>query len=309
MPPAHVYGHVTFLWEACWRKASEIAGDAVDVELQAGWKGQRGQLVEALLACGTEGSAGLLEPTDGRPGVYTVHGFWEHAPQWVDDRRTELDRKAQISEIRRAAGKAGAKARWDARDGKSGTPEAADVLATSVPDGKSGPLPPCDDGNCQDLPSETAWQNGKLPHLVLDLDLATTTAKTTKSRASAREGQASLLEDPIVAWVPVIGPEGPEVPVYDSKCREWETTWPGFDVRRKVRELRQYFLDKPQKRVTGKGLNGFIGGCLRRDFGEGRYRDAYRLDSTPAGPVAPAGNMSDERAAALRAREGRPPGA
>lgn len=92
IPAAYVRGHLELLWDSCYESGDELLGDAMDVELAAGWKGQSGELATALLGCGGAGLPGFLELDAS--GRFIVHDLWDHAPAYVRKRRQrEVERK------------------------------------------------------------------------------------------------------------------------------------------------------------------------------------------------------------------------
>ena len=132
VPIAEALGLCEFLWQAQYAKATEVVGDVIDAEINARWEGEPGRCVAAMLDDGVR----LLDRAAG--GVLSVHDFWDHAPDYVKERRkTELKRRAAgvtLSEIRAANGRLGA-AVTNARRGKpSANPDAvADCNAASTP--------------------------------------------------------------------------------------------------------------------------------------------------------------------------------
>ena len=85
-PPAHVQGHLEFLWATAYEDGEPRIGDAVGVELAAGWDGKAGDLCKALLECGGAGKAGFIEEVPGEPGIFQVHDLFENAPEYVSSR-------------------------------------------------------------------------------------------------------------------------------------------------------------------------------------------------------------------------------
>jgi len=81
-------GHLELLWDSAYESGDEIVGDVVDVELAADWKGSSGSLAKAMT------NAGFLDESGG---IYTVHDFWHHAPDYVASRRSRevLRKKAR----------------------------------------------------------------------------------------------------------------------------------------------------------------------------------------------------------------------
>lgn len=86
MPAAHVYGLVEFMWSVGHESGDPRLGDAVGVELAAGWTGEPGRLTAALLNCGGTGRAGLIEPVPDRDGEFQIHDLLDHAPHYVHER-------------------------------------------------------------------------------------------------------------------------------------------------------------------------------------------------------------------------------
>lgn len=78
----------------------------------------------------------------------------------------------------------------------------------------------------------------------------------------------------------------------EAKLAEWVATFPGVDVLAELRKARQWLIDNPSRRKTGRGMTKFLGGWL------GRVQD--RGLPTPHRPVPP-DRKAAERAAILDA--------
>lgn len=101
--PAVARGHLELLWDAAYECGEPYLGDATDVEILAGWQGQAGQLVDALMTCGGDG-AGFIEEAPDRPGRYQVHDLWHHAPDYVRKRwMREAERRTRRDTFRQTA--------------------------------------------------------------------------------------------------------------------------------------------------------------------------------------------------------------
>src|SRR5262245_56848829 len=90
VPPA--IGYLECMWAVAYESGDPLLGDVTDVELAAQWPGEAGRLCQALLTCGGDGRAGLIElREDGR---HYVHALWDHAPDYVHQRRArETERR------------------------------------------------------------------------------------------------------------------------------------------------------------------------------------------------------------------------
>lgn len=88
----HALGYLTMVWEAGWESGNPVVGSASVVERLAHWPGEPGKLCNALVSAGGEdGVPGFLEEVSGRPGIYQIHDFWDHAPEYVKDRKRKED--------------------------------------------------------------------------------------------------------------------------------------------------------------------------------------------------------------------------
>ncbi|MCL4837859.1 MAG: hypothetical protein KJ058_07835 [Thermoanaerobaculia bacterium] len=76
---ARALGHLEFLWQAQYDCCEATIGSAAVLEHHARWRGKRGRLAQLLL------SSGFVDVTEG--GVFVVHDFWHHAPDYVRKRR------------------------------------------------------------------------------------------------------------------------------------------------------------------------------------------------------------------------------
>lgn len=96
---AHAIGHLELLWLAAYENGNPIIGGALQVEATAGWHGDKGKLLDALLECGGPGRSGFIERTSDAsdasdassvpsvPNIYQVHDLFDHAPEYVSGRR------------------------------------------------------------------------------------------------------------------------------------------------------------------------------------------------------------------------------
>jgi len=111
IPHAHAVGLRELLYATCFQKADPTIGDARDVELSAGWAGERGKFVAAAEA------AGMI--VEHEEGVFALPDFEDAAPSWVRKRaKRAAERDASgktVSELRREAGAKGAAARASKR--------------------------------------------------------------------------------------------------------------------------------------------------------------------------------------------------
>lgn len=80
---ATAIGHLACMWMSCWRQASEVLGDASDVELAAAWTGEPGKLFSALR------DGGWIDSDEN--GLWCVHDFWDYAPRHVKLRRDRIE--------------------------------------------------------------------------------------------------------------------------------------------------------------------------------------------------------------------------
>lgn len=114
--PALARGALELLWDVAYESGNDEIGDAVDVELAAGWRGSPGALVRALLDAGGVGRAGFIEEVAADSGRYKIHDLWDHAPRYVATRAArEAEREHRgetISTVRAASGRKGAATRW-----------------------------------------------------------------------------------------------------------------------------------------------------------------------------------------------------
>jgi len=130
LPRAHVRGLLECLWDVAYQCGQEYLGDALDVELAAGWTGETGKLCRALADCGGNGDAGFIEPvtdirhspsqngsedhnkgskagsgvTDGVTDVpvhYRVHDLFDHAPEYVAGRAQREDERRKVKHCER----------------------------------------------------------------------------------------------------------------------------------------------------------------------------------------------------------------
>lgn len=61
-----------------------------------------------------------------------------------------------------------------------------------------------------------------------------------------------------------------EAPVFASRVRYWEESFPGLDVKQQLRSAQDWLRNTPAKRKTAKGLSRFLGSWLTRANDSGR---------------------------------------
>jgi hypothetical protein len=93
-------GHLEFIWHAANETGNPVLGDADDVEALARWRGERGELVHALLEAGSNGAPGFIVPIENG-ARYEIHDYWHHAPDYVRKRwKREEQRREKGDEFR-----------------------------------------------------------------------------------------------------------------------------------------------------------------------------------------------------------------
>jgi hypothetical protein len=112
IPHAHAVGLRELLYAAAFQQADATIGDERDVELTAGWDGERGRFVAAALA------AGMI--VEAKTGLFVLPDMDEVAPAWVKKRATRAAARREegktLSDVRAEAGKKGVAARESKRD-------------------------------------------------------------------------------------------------------------------------------------------------------------------------------------------------
>lgn len=78
-------GSLEFLWEAAGLNGNPVIGDSISVEAAAEWVGEPGVLTKALLGAGGAGRNGFIDQRED--GLFEVHDFFHHCPQYVNGRK------------------------------------------------------------------------------------------------------------------------------------------------------------------------------------------------------------------------------
>lgn len=125
VPVPHVIGHLHCLWY--WALEYAPDGDLEDFDSEdladaAGWEGDPGQFIEALLECGSKGRPGFLSRVSGR---LTIH-------DWEDNQGDGYRARIQAAAKKRAqrAAKQGQGSDADPSD-EDAVPESRDVVPES----------------------------------------------------------------------------------------------------------------------------------------------------------------------------------
>lgn len=87
MPEAHVAGHCIYLWLWSLDNAPEGMLPASEriIERAAGWQGQSGALLTAMV------NAGMVDRADD--GRLCIHDWWDYAGRLIDKRKSDAERK------------------------------------------------------------------------------------------------------------------------------------------------------------------------------------------------------------------------
>lgn len=94
-------GVLELLWDHCYEAGNDYLGTWEDIEAIVGWAGDRGALTRALVEVGLPEGAGFIEPIEApqaasgveSPIRYRVHDLWQHAPEYVANRRVREDER------------------------------------------------------------------------------------------------------------------------------------------------------------------------------------------------------------------------
>lgn len=134
LPRPYVRGLLETMWDCAHECGEPVLGDSKDVEHAAEWPGEQGVFFEALRSCGwiDELSSGLWE----------IHDYWDHAPNYVKKRRQrELERKISGEKLRTTADN-GRQRQTTAPNGPTPTPTPTQhTTPPPPPSGGSGSLP------------------------------------------------------------------------------------------------------------------------------------------------------------------------
>ena len=190
-------GVCEFMWQSRGEELTDFLGDAVDIAMICEWGGEPAILVNALRDCGGRGEAGLIEETESGSGLYKVHDFWDHPPDYVKKRlKREMAREAEgttLSEIRAAAGRKGAaSSRAHRITSPANGGQTADVCYTdnSVAAQTSGQLP-ANGGQTAADPGQPSGKSLPSPPAPLPLpSLSAPTCAQPPGRVNERERDA-----------------------------------------------------------------------------------------------------------------------
>lgn len=86
IPAPHLLGHLEFVWESANQSGESMVGCWESLEAVAMWDGEPGVFAKTLSMPGTN----FFDVMDD--GIFEIHDYWDHAPEYVRDRR----RKEQL---------------------------------------------------------------------------------------------------------------------------------------------------------------------------------------------------------------------
>lgn len=96
-------------------------------------------------------------------------------------------------------------------------------------------------------------------------------ARTPEARKSS---VPDLFPSPVFISIPTnrFATVGEEVDITEAKVTEYESTYPAIDVRQQLRQIRQWSIDKPDRRKTRRGIPAFVNSWLAREQNKGGNR-------------------------------------
>lgn len=83
LQPYSVWGLLDLLWNTQHQRGRPEIGDAEDVESNAEWDGDLGTFATVI----AERGCNFIDESPAGSGLYVVHDFWDHAPDWVKKKR------------------------------------------------------------------------------------------------------------------------------------------------------------------------------------------------------------------------------
>lgn len=254
MPPPHILGHLEFMWDVAYQSGEPRIGDAVDVELAAGWTGEPGDLCRALAECGGPGRAGFIEEVPGEPGAFQVHDLLDHAPSYVAHRAAkERERK---------------KAKTCGRCG---------VAFRSTETHAKYCSPACKQASYRErvTDSDTALRNSDACVTERYAPPAPAPAPAPKEEEPAAqvcdEPPKAAASSPTVLTFPTVGKkkEPKEWHLIEAKLAEYRESFPGVDVLACCRAALQWCRDNPARRKTARGMPAFLSRWLTQEQNRG----------------------------------------
>lgn len=267
VPEAHAVGYLECLWMVAYENGDPVVGDALDVELAAGWPGERGALCRALV------EVRFLDVLD--EGRYGIHDLFDHAPEYVIRRAArEAARRENgltLSEVRAAAGKKGGLASGAARKQAE-----------------------ANDSNCPPFASRHE-ANGATPAPAPAPTREEVSSLGLSSCSEPDKPASDPTQQPLITF-PVVGKEK-TWGLLPSKLAEFQEAFPTLDVLAECRKALAWLQQTPTKRKTSRGMGRFLFGWLSRsqDTGHGRA----------ASPATPPAETEAERLARIQAQRER----
>jgi hypothetical protein len=194
-----------FLWSGVNRWDGSLAGMSdEDIELAADWRGAPGAFVAALVE---------VRFLDGPEHARSIHDWTEHNPY------------ACMKGKRIAKAKAGAMARWGARENAPSMPRAKAKHATRR-------IKQCPPTPTQPIPNQE------------------------EEHASRPEGAQP------VALIPCAS--GDDFPLTEAHAAEFRTAYPAIDLAGELRAIRAWSISNPSKRKTHGGMLRFVNAWLAK---------------------------------------------
>lgn len=241
LPLPYAVGLLELLWNTCYIEGDDVIGDMTDIKLRTQYPDDPAKLRDALLSCGGSGLPGLIDEVEGRPGVYAVHDFWTHAPQYVQRRaQREIARQATGESLRDARVRAGKSRHKASQSPASGQQVASQVLASGQQTAAHG-------HNSQ-LPSPNTLNTKYCP-------------EPPRAASVPAAADSTCVSYPMF---PVVGKGSKSWALDESQLAEWAQAFPGVDVAAEAVKAHAWIKANPTKRKTAAGMPRFLVSWLGR---------------------------------------------
>lgn len=221
LPRAQVIGHLELLWSVAHESGVPVFRTAKDVEAAAEWAGDSGLFSSSML------EIGLIDSIDSG---FELHDYWEHAPEYVQKRRTrELERKVKAAKLRDSADN-GRQRQTTAENGVPPTPTPTPTLRDSC--GEAVPPSPPEPA------AGEVFVRGNGPYTIDDEDVG--------------------------MWFPVVGGKDargwPLTKAHAKQLRaSFKAKFPDAEVMRlEFEKARSWLINNPQRRKTPGGMPAFL---------------------------------------------------
>lgn len=243
-----------FLWRVGYDSGNPVIGDDLDVEIAAGWTGERGVFARALE------DVRLIDRLDD--GRLQIHDLSENAPDYVTTRRareTERKKTKRCKHCRHTFHSSDRRSRYC-----SATCRKAEHRKQDGPETDK-------DGRVRHADRPETGRHGTPTPTRTPTRTPAPAPSIQESRESAAPAEIAVVA-PAVMTFETVGTGARTWDLAASQIAAWQGAYPGLDVEAECRRAMAWISAHHERRKTATGMPRFLVGWLNRATNSGPAR-------------------------------------